>query len=125
VGSEAYNREMTQLDRRLTDARQQAELGAGQAQAQALDSRRQMIKRRSCSARRRSTKSPACAAARNSIRCNSLGSAAQQVGAAPIFGATAAEGQHQLDQYKADLNYALGQKQLATGGITRIAMGGG
>lgn len=43
VGSEAYNREMASLDRRLNDARQQAHLGAGQQQSQQLDARRQMI----------------------------------------------------------------------------------
>ena len=42
-GSEAFNREMARLDRMTVDARQQAELGAGQAQQQALESRRQLI----------------------------------------------------------------------------------
>jgi len=42
-GSEAFNNEMQRLDRMTVDARQQAELGAGQAQQQALEGRRQMI----------------------------------------------------------------------------------
>lgn len=42
-GSEAWNREMDRLDRMTVDARQQAELGAGQAQQQAMQSRQQLI----------------------------------------------------------------------------------
>lgn len=42
-GSEAFNNEMARLDRMTVDARQQAELGAGQAQQQALEGRRQSI----------------------------------------------------------------------------------
>lgn len=42
-GSQAFNNEMARLDRMTVDARQQAELGAGQAQQQALEGRRQSI----------------------------------------------------------------------------------
>jgi len=125
VGSEAYNREMMGLDRRLTDARQQAELGAGQAQAQALDSRRQMIQE---ALLQRQTPLNEIASLRSGSQLNPLqfsGVSSQQVGAAPIFGATQAQGTRDLQQYQSDLNYALGQKQLAVGGISRVAMGGG
>lgn len=46
-GSEAFNREMEQIDRQLTDARQQSELAAtqqvGQRQSQDMENRRQQI----------------------------------------------------------------------------------
>lgn len=125
VGSEAYNREFSRLDRSMNDARQQAELGAGQAESQALDARRQMIQE---ALLQRQTPLNEIASLRSGSQLNPLqfsNVSSQQVGAAPIFGATAAEGQHQLDQYKADLNYVLGQKSLAVGGVSKAAYGGG
>lgn len=124
VGSEAYNREMSQLDRSMVDARQQAEIGAGQAEQQAMAARQQMIQE---ALLQRQTPLNEIASLRSGSQLNPLQFSqvsGATVGAAPIFGATAAEGQHQLDQYKADLNYALGQKQLAVGGISSAAKGG-
>lgn len=127
VGSEAYNREMAQLDRSMVDARQQAEIGAGQAEQQAMAARQQLIQE---ALLQRQTPLNEIASLRTGSQLNPLqfsNVSGATAGAAPIFGATVAQGNQQQQQYQTDMNYALGQKQLATGAImsaTKMGLGG-
>jgi hypothetical protein len=125
VGSEAYNREFARLDRNMNDARQQAEIGAGQAEQQAMAARQQMIQEALI---QRQTPLNEIASLRSGSQLSPLqfsGVSGQQVAAAPIFGATQAQGTRDLGQYNTDMNYVLGQKSLAVGGISKAAMGAG
>jgi hypothetical protein len=125
VGSEAYNREMAQLDRSMVDARQQAEIGAGQAEQQAMAARQQMIQE---ALLQRQTPLNEIASLRSGSQLNPLqfsNVSGATAAPAPIFGATQAQGTRDLGQYQSDLDYVLGQKKLAVGGISKAFMGSG
>jgi hypothetical protein len=103
-GSEAYSREMERLDRGLNDARQQAHLGAGQAQQQQMDARRQMITEALLN---RQTPLQEINALRSGSQVQQPifqpYASAGPVQAAPIFGAAAAQGNYALQAHQADV----------------------
>ena len=128
VGSEAYNREMAQLDRSMVDARQQAELGAGQAEQQAMAARQQLIQE---ALLQRQTPINEIAALRSGSQMNPLAFSqisGANVAAAPIFGATVEEGKYNMEQFKTEMDAALKDKQRFVSSMDswgKSAFGGG
>lgn len=103
VGSEAYEREMGALDRRLVDARQQANTAAGAQQQIQLDARRQMITEALAN---RQTPLNEISALRSGSQVQPLSFqnySGQNVQPAPIFGATVAQGNAAQAQYQNEL----------------------
>jgi hypothetical protein len=108
VGSEAYEREMGALDRRLVDARQQANTAAGAQQQQQLDARRQMITEALAN---RQTPLNEISALRSGSQVQPLSFqnySGQNVAPAPIFGATVAQGNAAQAQYQNELSSSNG-----------------
>jgi hypothetical protein len=107
-GSEAWNREMGRLDRGLNDARQQANLAAGQQQQIQLDARRQMITEALAN---RQTPLQEINALRSGSQVAPLqfqNYSGQNVAAAPIFGATVAQGNAAQQAYQNELSSSNG-----------------
>lgn len=115
VGSEAYNREMTQLDRSMVDAKQQAEIGAGQAEQQAMSARQQMIQEALV---QRQTPLNEIASLRTGSQINPLqfsGVSGATVAPAPIFANSVANQDYLSKLYGIDMTNTIAQGQAATG----------
>jgi hypothetical protein len=120
VGSEAFNQQMALRGRQMNDARQQAELGAGQAQQQAMAGRQQLIQE---ALLQRQTPLNEIASLRSGsqIQTPQFGAQTQAgtVAPAPIFGATQAAGtfaqQNYQNQVAAQNGLISGAAQLGAG----------
>lgn len=94
---------MSRLDRGLTDARQQANLAAGAQQQQQLDARRQMITEAMAN---RQTPINEIGALRSGSQIAPLqfqNFSGQNVGAAPVFAATQAQGTAGQQAYQGEV----------------------
>lgn len=128
VGSEAYNREMEQLDRKQTDARQQAEIAAtqqaGQEYGAAMTGQRQRIQEALLN---RQTPLNELNAFRSGGQVNmpQFGSYGDQgMTAGPDYGSAAAQqGQYALGNYNADVAQTNAQRNAAISAAMMYAMG--
>lgn len=123
VGSEAYNREMAQLDRSMVDARQQAEIGAGQAEQQAMAARQQMIQEALV---QRQTPLNEIASLRTGSQLNPLqfsGVSGATVAPAPLFAASVANQDYISKLYGIDMQNTIAQGQAVTGAASKGMFG--